>query len=194
MFVNDADWPVQPNLILHKGELVYWFGALKELLARHSIAGPSRRQVQGDPAAPNTFMAVEGEAEAGEQRPHLLNGRPLVYFIGPSDCLNTLKRCMGRDAHPPRFRCGYDWEHFENPEAAWARLEAVRVKPEGLVTDYYLSGGPMNGLKVVRQAQRVVPGTWTVLASCLAEEHIRGIMEGTSISPDLFFHCRNYDS
>jgi hypothetical protein len=99
---------------------------------------------------------------------------------------------MGRDEHPPRFKRGYDWEHFDDPETAWARLEEVREKPEALVADYYLSGGHINGLKLMRHAQRAVPGIWTVLVSWLADEHIRGNMEGTRISSDLFFACKNY--
>jgi hypothetical protein len=185
-----ADWQVQPNLLLHKGEHVvgHWSPALKELLAHPSSDGPALRRIQPDPAASNAFAAHKRGAEPGGQRRRPLNGRPLVYFVGPSESLNTLKRCMGRDAHPPRFKSGYDWEHFENPETARARLEEVREKPEALVTDYYLSGGFTNGLKLVRHAQRVVPGIWTVLVSWLAEHHIHGVMEGTSISPDLFFH------
>jgi hypothetical protein len=191
-----ADWQAQPNLLLHKGEDIFrnWFPALKELLSQPGSLGPTPRRVQLDPAASKAFTAYKRGVGPGGQRRRPLNSRPLVYFVGPSESLNTLKRCMGRDAHPPRFKRGYDWEHFENPETAWASLEEVREKPEALVTDYYFSGGYTNGLKLVRHAQRVVPGIWTVLVSWLAEHHIQGIMEGSSISPDLSFHIRNYRS
>lgn len=101
---------------------------------------------------------------------------------------------MGLDgvSYTDTFKRGYYWKHFVNPEAAWATLEEVRKKPDAVVADYYLSGGEMNGLKVVRQAQRLIPGIWTVLATWFAEEHIRGIMERTNILPDLFFHVADY--
>lgn len=186
-----ADWQVQPDLLLHKGVVGHWVPALKELLAHPSGAKRAPRRIQPGPAAFRAITAHKRGSEPAEQGRRRLKGRPLVYFVGTYNCLSVLKRCMGRSAHPPRFERGYDWEHFEDPETAWARLDVVREKPEALVTDYYLSGGYINGLKLVRHAQGAVPGIWTVLVSEFAEFHVQGIMDGTRISPDLSFHIES---
>ena len=186
-----ADWPVQPDLLFQKpGEIVeQWIPALKVLLAQPSGAGLRQPGILNTPVA----FTDEAGVELGPQ-PHRHAGRPLVWFAGGYDCLNTLKRCMGRNTQPHRFQGGYDWEHFKRPEDAWARLEEVGNKPEALVTDYFFEGGYLNGLKLVRHAQKVVPGIWTVLAGDVTEAHIQGIMKGTGISPDLFFHYDHYCS
>ena len=188
-----ADWQAQPDLLLHKGEdmLRNWFPALKELLSQPGSVGRNSRPLHRVQIASDALATDRQTVGLRERRWRQVRGKPLVYLVGPSDSLRALKAYMDQ-VKPQRFQHGYDYQCFEHSELAWTSLSEARKKPDALVADYYLSGGYVNGLKLVRHAQAVVPRIWTFLVTWVSEHHIRGIMAGTGISPDLVFHSRNY--
>jgi hypothetical protein len=189
-----SDWEVKPDLILYKGDEFFWTKLTEQLKEFLTLPRARRAELQGtqDDKVADRNVAPAPTLKTRMPRRRARRGRPLVYFICPSDALNTLKRCMGRSVQPSRFHRGYDWEHFEVPESAWAKLQSTRTKPEAVVADYYLAGGSATGLTVVREAQRLCPGIWTVLVSWFAEDHVGGMIEGTGITPDLSIYCENY--
>jgi hypothetical protein len=148
-----ADMQVQPNLLLGKGAdflVEQLLSALKELLIHRVGTGPTQRPIQRVRVASEAFTKHRQGPGPEKRCWRKVRGKALVYFVGPVDSLNALKSCIGQETQPAPFKRGYDWKHFVNPEAAWATLEEVRKKPDAVVADYYLSGGEMNGLKVVR--------------------------------------------
>ena len=84
---------------------------------------------------------------------------------------------------------GYSTRAF-SPTGVLEALKSKQELPDVLViTDYYLSGGFINGLKLIRHAQNTAPGVWTVLVNCgYSRLHIQGAIQATGISPDWVFH------
>lgn len=172
-----ADWREQPNRVIAKpiNRIAHLLAPVQDLLGLQPNPNPPSIDRRG----------LVRPAVASDTTWITFRRKPLVYFAGPHAYLPALKRFVGHETTPKCFRDGYDWEHFEHADAAWAMLESETDKPVALVTDFYFSGQYINGLKLIRQAQKIVPGIWTVLGSDLPPGHLRRIMDGTEIRPDL---------
>lgn len=183
-----ADLKIQPDLLLVKSEslLQDWFPRLQQLLSRPRN-GPQETSRPEVPDRVGLLRLVRQRAVRWTMA--WTHEKPLVYVVGPSRVLLRLK-AYADAATPSRRGSGYDLEHFERPEWARASLLDDSRKPDVLVTDYYLEGAYLNGLKLIRDAQITVPAICTVLANCVSEHHLRGLIEGSGILPDFVFDDR----
>jgi hypothetical protein len=185
------DLEARPDLLLWKGGNVFsdWIPALEKLLFQPRKVG--RNTTELDPAQVALDPLPLKNRVTAMRRPRRAKGKPLVYLVGPSESLKTLE-AYADQVKPSGFEAGVDYQCFECPDLARASLQEGPRKPDGLVVDYYLYGGYLNGLKLIRDAKTVSPGICTVLVSWFSEHHLRGIIEGTGISPDFVFRCESY--
>ena len=185
------DLEARPDLLLWKGGNVLsdWMPALETLLFQPRKDGRNATELNPVQVALDP-LPLKNRVTA-MRRPRRAKGKPLVYLVGPSQSRKALE-AYAEQVKPSGFGKGENYQYFECPELARASMQEGPRKPDGLVVDYYLDGGYLNGLKLIRDAQTAVPGIGTVLVSWFSKHHLRGIIEGTGISPDFVFHCESY--
>ncbi|HZR19354.1 MAG TPA: hypothetical protein VFE51_18850 [Verrucomicrobiae bacterium] len=186
-----ADWQVRLDYTLQKGVGSNILEELRRaiqdlgLIERSEVVQPCWRR---DPMEALALTERRRSRKPAAKRRIKPNRKPLVYLVGHSNCWRML-RTYAEEMAAMRFKRSCDYDSFSDETCAWANLSQPGIKPDLLITDYYLNGGFINGLKLISHAQTMIPGICTILVGCgYSRLHLQGAIEGTGISPDWFFH------
>ncbi|HLH56736.1 MAG TPA: hypothetical protein VKY92_24335 [Verrucomicrobiae bacterium] len=183
-----ADWPAQPDYLLQKGIESFHrdlLSAIEEVHTCPSLHHTKQIRLSCDPVA---LPARAATSRLNQQSEQVAGRAAVVYLVGDSNCLGIL-RAYAEEMASTRFKRPCDYLSFTDPAIAWSSLDQPGIKPDGLVTDYYISGGFINGLKLIKHAQTLDYQIWTILVGYrYSGFHLQAAMDATGISPDLFFH------
>lgn len=103
-----------------------------------------------------------------------LNASKLIFVVDDEPLLGELAETILRAE-------GYQTRFFTDPTLAIQALDESAPPPQVLLTDFQMES--MNGMKLIEQCKRRIPGLRTILCSGKVDE---GILRKYYVKPDLF--------